>query len=192
MLTWSARQRPRRSAPSSIWGRAIGRDRAAPAVPRHHRQRAGTGVRPRHSRVEATGTMSAQTAARQGAARRPQAKRSPATRLGMGTGDLTATVNASSQPRLKRSTRSGALATRAGSVRRGKCAEFRRATCRAPPAYPTMRSPIIQVLRPITAIKPDAGAITRHVPLMMQVKPAPAPAISVGQEVAPANASPCN
>ena len=64
------------------------------------------------------------------------------------------------------------------------------ATCRALPAYPTIRSPIIQVLRPITAIKPDAGAITRHVPLMMQVKPAPTPTTSVCQGVAPANASP--
>ena len=33
--------------------RVLGRGRAAPAVPRHHRQRAGAGVRPDHRRLEA-------------------------------------------------------------------------------------------------------------------------------------------
>jgi hypothetical protein len=36
--------------------RAVGRGRAAPAVPWHHRQRAGAGVRPDHRRLEAVGS----------------------------------------------------------------------------------------------------------------------------------------
>ena len=71
------RQRGRsRSDPRRLrtWWRAIGRRRAAPAIPRHHRHHAGARVRPNHRRLEAAANAAApcQTAApQQGALERP-------------------------------------------------------------------------------------------------------------------------
>jgi hypothetical protein len=58
------------------------------------------------------------------------------------------------------------------------------------PHYPTIRSPSIQVISPNTATIKDAAAITRHVPLMMQIKLALIPTIAACHGVAPANANP--
>jgi hypothetical protein len=83
-------------------GRTVGRDRVAPAVSRHHGQRAGAGVRSGHSRLDATTTASAQAIAEpppgalnnSGAA--PEALQTP-------QGDLTAIAGFNKRPRLVRS-----------------------------------------------------------------------------------------
>ena len=70
-------------------GRVVGRDRVAPAVSRHHGQRAGAGVRARHSVLAAFAATPAQAVAPE-ASRRALNKRSgPPAAIGSGRSDLT-------------------------------------------------------------------------------------------------------